>query len=202
MSSRSKDSSTPELHPQSEACRTYQAPTMQTPYMVMSLQAIEAPKRDNLLAAVFSWITLAGFIFLPGTFTSLKNSDTLGESKSGQAVQGAVQNIPLLPLAGVCYLVGVIGSYCLWRRWRRNYIWLVGRIFLPGVSHSVVGLATMLINVYTAQDGYWSVTAKVNIIIIALYLGATSALTLLYNNWLLEKIKTPHDKELAKRLPR
>jgi hypothetical protein len=58
-------------------------------------------------------------------------------------------------------------------------------------------LITTLINVYTAQKGYWSVTAKINIIIVGLYLGATSMLTLVYKNWFLERIKTPHDKELA-----
>jgi hypothetical protein len=44
------------------------------------------------------------------------------------------------------------------------------------------------------------VTAKINIIIVALYLGASLILTLVYNNWFLEKIKTPHDKELAMKI--
>jgi hypothetical protein len=57
----------------------------------------------------------------------------------------------------------------------------------------------MLINIYTAQGGQWSVTAKITISIVGFYLGATSTLTLIYNNWFLEKIKTPYDKELAKR---
>ena len=41
-------------------------------------------------------------------------------------------------------------------------------------------------------------TAKINITVTALYLGGTSTLTLLYDNWLLEKVKTSYDKELAK----
>ena len=110
--------------------RIYKAPTMRTPYMVMSLQANEAPRRDNIRAAVFSWITLAGFIVLPGTFTSLKNSESLEESESGKAVQVAVQNIPLLPVAAIWCLVGIIGSSWLWRKWCKNYVWLVTKIFL------------------------------------------------------------------------
>ena len=60
-------------------------------------------------------------------------------------------------------------------------------------------MITTLINVYTAQGGYWSVTAKINITIVAVYLLTTAALTLIYNNWHLRKIKTPYDRELAKR---
>ena len=71
----------------------------------------------------------------------------------------------------------------------------------PGAVHSFFGLTTTLINVYTAQNGHWSVTAKITITIIALYLGATSALTLMYN-LLLEKIKMPLDRELAKQIPK
>jgi hypothetical protein len=128
LSSQAKDLYWPLT--QEEKREAYQVPTMQTPYMVMSLQANEAPRLDNLLAAVYSWITLAGFIVLPGTFTSLGNSESLGDIKGGKLVQDAVHNIPLLPLAGICCLVGTIGSCWLWWKWRKNYVWLVGRIFL------------------------------------------------------------------------
>jgi hypothetical protein len=103
---------------------------MQTPYMVMCIQANEAPRLDNVLAAIYSWVTLAGLIVFPGTFTSLANSDSLGNIKGGLVVQDAIQNIPLLPLAGFCCLTGTIGSCLLWRKWRKNYVWLVRQIFL------------------------------------------------------------------------
>jgi hypothetical protein len=98
--------------------------------MVLSVQAIEAPKLDDPLAAVFSWITLAGFIVLPGTFTSLETSDRLGHSTSGKWVQDAVKNIPLLAFGIVCRVLGTIGSCFLWQKWRKNYIWLMMHIFL------------------------------------------------------------------------
>lgn len=85
--------------------------------------------RDKVLAAGFSWMILAGFIFFPGTFTSLENSESLRESKNGKAVQHAVQNIPLLPFAVVFCLVGIVGSCWLWWKWSKNYVWLVERIF-------------------------------------------------------------------------
>ena len=108
----------------------HQVPTVETPYMVMSVQAIEAPRLDNLLAAVFSWITLAGFIVLPGTFTSLETSDRLGNSISGKLVQEAAKNIPLLAFGIICCILGTIGSCFLWQKWRKNYIWLMMHIFL------------------------------------------------------------------------
>jgi hypothetical protein len=97
MGSRSNVSSTAQS--QIEPGGTYNAPTMQTPSRVMSLQAREAPGRNSVLAASFSWMTLAGFIFFPRTFTSLENSESLRESKNGKVVQHAVQNIPLLDLS-------------------------------------------------------------------------------------------------------
>lgn len=44
-------------------------------------------------------------------------------------------------------------------------------------------------------------TAKITILIIALYFGATFTLTIIYQFWLIEKVKTVHDKELAKHVP-
>jgi hypothetical protein len=95
----------------------------------MSVEA-NAPNLDNFRAALYSWITLAGFIVLPATFTSLENSGSLSDSKSGQIVQDVVQNVPLLAIAGLGCLVGTVGSCWLWYKWRDNYVWLLARIFL------------------------------------------------------------------------
>jgi hypothetical protein len=60
----------------------------------------------------------------------------------------------------------------------------------------MIGLATTLINIYTAKGGHWSVAAKVTVGIVGFYLVAMSVLTLVYDNWLLErKTKTPHERE-------
>lgn len=105
---------------------------MQTPYMIMSLQANEIPTLDNIWAAFFSWVTLAGYIVLPGTFTSVSRSESLQNIATGRLVQSAVQNIPLLPFAGICFIIGTAGSYFLWRKWEANYIWLVAKLFAYG----------------------------------------------------------------------
>ncbi|KAF4624710.1 hypothetical protein G7Y89_g13458 [Cudoniella acicularis] len=71
-----------------------------TSYMAKATQATQAPLRDNVLAALFSWLTLAG----------------------------------------------------------------------PGLLHSLLGLITTLTNIYTAQGGHWSATAKIAVIMIELLL--------------------------------
>jgi hypothetical protein len=82
-----------------------------TPYMEMYTQANKVPIADNILAALFSWLILAGFVILPGTFTSLKHSTILSSSKGREIIQKTVQNIPLLLIAGVIYIIRIIGIY-------------------------------------------------------------------------------------------
>ncbi|KAH0537622.1 hypothetical protein FGG08_005614 [Glutinoglossum americanum] len=193
--------SPPEVMPNPvdrEGYPPYKIPSMQTPYMVMSLQANETPTRHNILAALFSWLILAGYVVFPGTFTSLKDSDTLGNSKGEKIIQDTIQNVPLLPLAVISCVAGTSGMCWLWWTWRKNYVWLVGQIFFPVLLNSIVGLINILVSVYTAQGGHWSATAKITIIIIGVFVGSMLVLLLVYNR-LLEKIKTPYDRELAKR---
>ena len=68
----------------------------------------------------------------------------------------------------------------------------------PRLLHSFTGLITTLINVYTVQGGHWSVTTKITIIVISLYTGNISVLYLIYNHWILEKMKTTRNRALAK----
>jgi len=81
-----------------------------TPYIEMCTQANKVPSIYNILAALFSWLTLAGFVVLLGTFTSLKHSTTLSSSKGGEIIQKTVQNVPLLLIAGVMCSIGIIGT--------------------------------------------------------------------------------------------
>ena len=98
---------------------------------------IEVPKiylgilYANMLASLFTWLLLAGFIVLPVTFASIRNSRALDDiGKARKVVFGAVQNIPFLWVAGTCFVCGVIGLSWLWWENRSNYIWLTDRIFM------------------------------------------------------------------------
>jgi hypothetical protein len=96
------------------------------PYLDMVKESREIPLRHHIAAAFSSWILLAGFILLPGTFASL---DTLElNDEVGRRLHSLGQNIPLLCLAAVCCSLGVIGITFLWVRFRYNYIWLLDNI--------------------------------------------------------------------------
>ena len=57
----------------------------------MTLEANEVSARTNMLATLYSWLTLAGFVVFPGTFSSLTSSTRLGNNKSGKLDQDAVK---------------------------------------------------------------------------------------------------------------
>jgi hypothetical protein len=61
-----------------------------TPYIKIYTQANKVPIADNTLIALFSWLTLAGFVILPSTFTSLKHSTMLNNNKGREIIQKTV----------------------------------------------------------------------------------------------------------------
>ncbi|OQU95261.1 hypothetical protein CLAIMM_01494 [Cladophialophora immunda] len=135
-------------------------PSIQTRYMEMLLHLDQIPRLYNILASLFTWILLAGFLVVPGTFTTFKNSKAFqnadndnDDNEVAHAIVHSIANIGLLWLAGAFCAVGALGCLWLWFRWRKNYVWLINRIFLPVTMNSVAGLITTLVNVYTAQHG-------------------------------------------------
>ncbi|KAL5321950.1 hypothetical protein ACEPPN_009915 [Leptodophora sp. 'Broadleaf-Isolate-01'] len=165
--------------------------------MLLAMDTI--PRLHNILASFFTWILLAGFVLFPGTFTSLQSLEDKPEvssSETASAILKTVKNIPLLVIAGSCCGIGALGMIWLWMKWRANYVWLLNRIFLPGCLNSLAGLISSLINVYTQQDGAWSVTAKVTAIATGSCMVVTGVLFGLYNFWILEKVKRRHGREM------
>jgi len=171
--------------------------------MNMLLALDEIPRLHNILAAAFTWILLAGFIVFPGTFTSFQNSETFKQAASNSdhnaiehTILHDVSHLGLLWVAGGCCIFGTLGMCILWFRWRQNYLWLINRIFFPGFLNSIAGLLSTLINVYTAQHGDFSITAKVTAIVTGACTGINLVLFLLYNNWILSKVRSSHEREL------
>ncbi|KAI0836085.1 hypothetical protein F5Y06DRAFT_288625 [Hypoxylon sp. FL0890] len=132
----------------------------------MVIEAYELPKLYNVLAALSSWLLLAGFVIFPGTFTSLQKAD-LTTTEAGKVLHRIVQNTPLLGIAIVCYVLGSVGTGILWWLFKQNSVWLNEKIFLPGLINAITGLITTLINIYTAKDGVWSITATITIVFIS-----------------------------------
>jgi hypothetical protein len=99
-------------------------------YTKMCVDANDIPRSSNWFTGFCSWLTLAGFVFFPGTFTSLSKSQEVAETEAGRDLQKAIINVPLLYVAGFCCLLGASGTIWMWWKWRDNYIWLSRMIFM------------------------------------------------------------------------
>lgn len=106
--------------------------SMQTRYDQMLLD--EVPWYLNLLSELAHWALLAGYLVIPGTFTSLQKSDTLekdlGKTEAGKAILNTIQNPPLVAIAVFLFSLGILlTAWLFWKR-KSNYIWLVNRLFM------------------------------------------------------------------------
>jgi len=105
-----------------------------TQYERKVLEADSVKLRYNVLASLYSWLLLAGFIVFPGTFTSLNKATAFRETEPGILIQKAVHKMPLFWVALVCYMIGAVGLLWLWWNLKHNYIWLVTKLFLYVLS--------------------------------------------------------------------
>jgi hypothetical protein len=107
--------------------------TAHSRYIQMLLEVDHMPWFYNVIASVAHWVLLAGYLVVPGTFTSLQRSgkieQALADNGTGKAILGTIQNPPLLAIACVLFAAGVALLAWLSWEWRENYIWLVSRIF-------------------------------------------------------------------------
>lgn len=93
----------------------------------MVLESYNTPRFFNIAAALSSWTLLAGFIVLPGTFTSLKALRV--HTQAGETFHSLIDQIPLLCLSAICCAAGVMGTILLWIRFRHNPVWLLSNLF-------------------------------------------------------------------------
>jgi hypothetical protein len=129
--------------------------TARTRYIDMLLGLDDVSPFHNLLASLFVWILLAGYVVFPATFNKLRRDD-LGEKADTDLKQHAldtVRNVLLLYIAAFACGIGVAGCLWLWWKHRKNYIWVINRIFLPALLNSIAGLISTIVNIYSAQDG-------------------------------------------------
>jgi hypothetical protein len=66
----------------------------------------------------------------------------------------------------------------------------------PVLINSATGLFNTLINVYTARGRSWSVTATVTAAVTGTFAFISSALFLVYNNWLFSRLERAFDAEM------
>ncbi|KAF4537986.1 uncharacterized protein LTHEOB_11111 [Lasiodiplodia theobromae] len=107
------------------------APTTQTQYVDLLVRLDEIPRWHNIVCAFCSWLLLAGYLVFPATFTKV-------QARVETEVDGR-DDVVTVFVAGAVKNVGL----------------------LPGTTNSVAGLVSTLVNIYSAQDGKLSITAKV-----------------------------------------
>jgi hypothetical protein len=88
----------------------------------------------NLCAVAANWVLLAGYLVVPGTFTSLKESDeveqTLQKNDAGRVLLKTIQNPPLLVIACIFLVAGILILGWLSAVFKESYTWLINRIFM------------------------------------------------------------------------
>ncbi|KAJ5600707.1 hypothetical protein N7450_001774 [Penicillium hetheringtonii] len=148
----------------------------------------------NILASAAHWILLAGYLVVPGIFTSLQKSDAvqdeLMESKTGELILDTIQNPLFLATACFFFVAGLMIMAWLYHDYRGNYIWLINRIFIYIVGPIEGASAKRLL--YTAHGGDWSIMALLTVIASGLSVASASGLLIMYKFGKLERLKQEH----------
>ncbi|TFY82821.1 hypothetical protein EWM64_g1195 [Hericium alpestre] len=152
-----------------------------TPYMNMLVEADQISVLTNLSAFFFTFITLWGFVTLPGTYAELQMADI--DNDSERHVVTFILKIPLLTAAIICCTIGLIGILVLWCMFHHNLIWVFNHLFVPGFFNGLTGFATTLAEVYGLRDGSWTKMDKIIGLATGIVLLTFGILTLWrYNN--------------------
>ncbi|OQD78090.1 hypothetical protein PENANT_c090G11601 [Penicillium antarcticum] len=159
--------------------------------------------RYNVSVSIANWALLAGYLVIPGTFTSLKESNQVEEilkkNTAGRAVLHTIQNPPLLLVACLFLVGGAAALTVLFRKLQSNYLWLINKIFMPAAFNAAAGLLTTLVNIYTSRSGHWSVMAIVTIVVTTLLMMAFSLLFAYYKFLKLRRVIADDEEELDHR---
>ncbi|KUI61361.1 hypothetical protein VP1G_08536 [Cytospora mali] len=182
------------------------ATNFQTRYLNMLLNLDKIPRAHNILANVLSWMVLVGFVIAPGNFTSPEASLRLSEKDQVTSTLltttthlKGIPSIPLLVICSVSVFLGVVGIVWLAVYWRRNYIWLMNRVYLPLLLNSLAGFIATLVIIHVQHRWYWSVGALVTVAVEGASLAISLGLFVLYDYWLLAKLKREHCRETSRK---
>lgn len=173
--------------------------------MNMLLSNSKIPRSHNILSTLFSWMILLAFIIAPGNFTSPSASAQLSVKDATAAVAPtplstttSLQHLPSVALLAVTTTVfglGVLGMAYLALCWRRNYIWLLNRVYLPLLLNSLAGFVASLVVIDVQHHMWWSVTAYVSVAIESATLVFAGSMFFLIDYLLLGKLKREHHRQ-------
>lgn len=171
----------------------------QSPYMDMLLSLDKIPRLHNILVTFFTWLLLVGFVLLPGSFTSAERRQ---EGDIVEIPVGVTEKISLTPantaalvVGSLCILAGAFGSAWLALRWRRNYVWLLNKLYMPLILNALAGVVAAVTGVYAQQAGEWSPQAVAAAVVELSVLGLSMVLFFVYNYWLLKRLRSDHEEK-------
>ncbi|KAJ5971422.1 uncharacterized protein N7479_001340 [Penicillium vulpinum] len=83
-----------------------------------------------------------------------------------------------------------------WLFWefRRNYVWLINRIFIPTLLNALAGFLTTIVSLYTAYDGDWSIMVLLTVITSDLSVACSLILLYIYKFGKLQRLKREHNQ--------
>lgn len=180
--------------------------SFQTRYMNMAMSTERIPRVHNILSNIFAWMILLAFILAPANFCGQVGGDedhhTAADDDDGGGVAQppAYKPIPSIALLAVsCTIFGLGSLGMLWLAlcWRRNYIWLMNRIYLPLMLNSLAGLIGSLVIVDIQNDMWFSVAAYVSLGIEGTTLLLSGGLFFYTHYLLLGKLKREHVRETS-----
>lgn len=169
--------------------------------MAMLLALDKIPRLHNILVQFFAWILLAGFVIMPGSFTSVQRA--VDEKSGGIPINLGSNKKLILSRANTATMVvgfvlivaGTFGTAWLALRWRKNYVWLLNRLYMPLIMNSSVGFIATAVGVYAMQSGEWSTQAIIAALIEVSVLVVAGLLFLVYNYWLLMRLRGGEGEE-------
>ncbi|KAK0658924.1 hypothetical protein QBC41DRAFT_369073 [Cercophora samala] len=177
----------------------YHTQPPQTPYMSILLSLDKIPRLHNILSTLFLFLLLAGYVIIPGSFTALSRPPldpssaipvNLGSNTTpDKKLLLSKANTATMVIGFVFIIVGTFGTAWLGLKWRRNYVWLLNKLYLPLVMYSVVGLVGTVVGVYAVQNGEWSTQAIIAGILEAVEMVVGGLLFGVYNVWLVQRVR-------------
>ncbi|KAI6032667.1 hypothetical protein F5J12DRAFT_180532 [Pisolithus orientalis] len=164
---------------------------VQTPYVKMILAIDYIPNWYTVIAGLSTWMLLAGFVLFPGTFASWATRPT---DTAEYEIATFIRNMPLLVIASVCTGLGSAAMVWLWWRWRRNYIWVVSRVFVPGLLNSVAGVISTVTNAYETQGNLSSSNVRATIVVTGTVAVICGVLVVIYQWVFIRRLRKEHER--------
>lgn len=175
--------------------------SFQTRYMNMAMSTERIPRVHNILSNIFAWMILLAFILAPANFCPQVGGGGRADDDDDDGAQpSAYKPIPSIALLAVsCAIFGLGSLGMLWLAlcWRRNYIWLMNRIYLPLMLNSLAGLIGSLVIVDIQNHMWFSVAAYVSLGIEGATLLLSGGLFFYTHYLLLGKLKREHVRETS-----